>query len=46
MSTAIEIAMILATPNVTKTNDIWKKKRCFPHILEGSITPQSNQNTF
>ena len=50
MSTAIEIPTILAIPNVTKTNDIWKKKqtkkRCFPHILEGSITPQSNQNTF
>ena len=26
MSTAIEISMILATPNVTKTNDIWKIK--------------------
>ena len=24
MSTAIEISTILATPNVTKTNDIWK----------------------
>ena len=45
MSTAIEISVILATPNVTKTNDIWKKW-CFPNILEGSITPQSNQNTF
>ena len=45
MSTAIEISTILATPSVTKTNDIWKKQ-CFSHILEGSITPQSNQNTF
>ena len=45
MSTAIEISTILATPNVTKTNDIWKKRR-FPHILEGSITPQGNQNTY
>ena len=43
---AIEISTILAIPNVTKTNDIWKKTRCFRHILEGSITPQSNQNTF
>ena len=24
MSTAIEISTILATPNVKKTNDIWK----------------------
>ena len=24
MSAAIEISTILATPNVTKTNDIWK----------------------
>ena len=45
MSTAIEISTILAAPNVTKTNDIWKKQ-CFPHILEGSITPRNNQNTF
>ena len=46
MSTAIEISTILATPNVTKTNDIWKKKPMFSSHLEGSIKPQSNQNTF
>ena len=42
MLTVIEVSTILATPNVTKTNDIWKTD---PHILEGSITPKSNQNT-
>ena len=45
MSTAIEISTILATPNVSKTNDICKK-RYFPHILDGNITSQSTQNTF
>ena len=36
MSTAIEISTILATPKVTKTNN----------ILDGTISPQSYQNTF